>query len=63
MSSAPLDRDLQISLMQTAPDRFDDLMHKWEGNTTVANLMRKEHVELSETANYSRHDERIRRAG
>lgn len=61
MSTAPLNRDEQIDLMQNAASRLEFFVQKWKKNETVAEMLSEPHVELTDGQGYSRSDEKLER--
>lgn len=63
MSSAPLNRDQQITLMTGASQRLDALLSKWDASPTIKGMMMKRHPAIDGSDDYTRHDERLVKVG
>jgi hypothetical protein len=63
MSTAPLNRDEQIGLMQNAKSRLESLVQTWKDNETVSEILREPHADLTDGHGYSRSDGKLERIG
>jgi hypothetical protein len=59
MSTAPLNRDEQIKLMETASDRLDSFVQKWKDSDVVSEMLCEPHPDLSGDNDYARSGEKI----